>query len=134
MPSQQAPPAPQLIPQPPQLAASLSGLMHFPPQSMVGYGQMQSPWSHVLPTAVSQAFPQEPQLALSVSVFLQLPEQQMPDAPNWVTQLLLQAPQWFSSFESSTHLPPQSVKPAGHLHVPDTHVLPPVQTLLQLPQ
>lgn len=95
---------------------------------------MQSPWSHVFPTAVSQALPHEPQLALSVFVSLQLPLQQMPDSPNWVVQLFLHEPQLDSSEVRSTQVPLQSVSPAGHRQVPETHRFPPVQTLLQLPQ
>lgn len=43
-------------------------------------------------------------------------------------------PQWALSTRVSTHVPPQSVWPAGHAHTPAAQCAPPTHTVAQLPQ
>jgi hypothetical protein len=55
---------------------------------------------------------------------------QRPFAP----QLAPQAPQLSGSAVKSRHWPLQSVKPAGHRHLPPLHALPPAQLRPHAPQ
>jgi hypothetical protein len=49
-------------------------------------------------------------------------------------QMLPHVPQLFESLVRSTQFPPQLVVPGGHVHVPDEHVWPPLQTFPHEPQ
>ena len=51
-----------------------------------------------------------------------------------VPQLVPHAPQLPWSAVKSTHVPLQSVKPAGHWHLPPLHAWPPAHTTPQPPQ
>jgi hypothetical protein len=50
------------------------------------------------------------------------------------SQTLLHVPQWSGLLVTSTQPLPQSRVPPGHWHVPPEHCLPPVHTVVQLPQ
>jgi hypothetical protein len=59
----------------------------------------------------------------------QAPPEQVP-----LKQLWPQRPQFAVAVCRFTHVPPQSVVPAGHLHVPLAHVAPAPHALPQAPQ
>jgi hypothetical protein len=115
--------APQTVPQPPQLFASVDVSTHVPPHRSSGVAHWHDPDRHVVPPP--QTWPQAPQLELSelrsthpplhtlrgdVQLALQAPELQ-----TWVpVHAVVQLPQWLGSLVGSTQVPPQEMLPLGH--------------------
>jgi hypothetical protein len=123
-----------LVPQVPQLLASVWRLTHTPLHRFVPVGQWQVPPTHV--ALVGHGAPQLPQLLASVCVLTQAPLQTSGVALGH-TQLLLvhvapvgqafpQRPQLLGSLVKSTHEPLQFVLPAGQfdVHWPLEHTWP----------
>jgi hypothetical protein len=88
--------------------------------------------------------PQPPQFALSDAVFTHEPLHDVWPTPHWAHRpplhvcdaphALPHAPQCFGSFVRSTHVPPQSVSPLGHVHAPAAQTCPTVHAVPHAPQ
>jgi hypothetical protein len=130
------------LPQPLQLSLSPEGSTHVPPQSIMPDGHSHPLLTQTMPPA--HWWPQPLQLAALVRVSTHAPPQLVRFAPHCVVQTVElqtwlgpqaigQVPQWAGSEFVSTQVPPQSVSPCGHWHVP-AHTIPPVHVLPQTPQ
>jgi hypothetical protein len=129
--------------QPPQLVRLVSVSTHAPLHDIwPATEQPQLPLLQVAPP--EQALPQVPQLSGLVMTFVQAPPehcispaaQLLEQAPPLHTcvpeQVVVQVPQWLLS--EATQAPPQSSKPAPHLHTPAWQDLPVPHLLPQVPQ
>jgi hypothetical protein len=133
-------------PHPPQLLLSTAVLTQVPPQSVSPAGQAQPPAWHVFPPAQVNCEPQPPQLvAFGVAFVVSLMQMPLHNDSPWVVHWHWpvvhcvplghtceapedpHAPQLFLSVFVLTHVPPQSVSPAGQAQPPPWQVLPPVQ-------
>jgi hypothetical protein len=130
------------VPQAPQLALSVIGLVHCSPQSVVPFGQTHWLPAHVRPAG--QALPHAPQfrglLVVSTharSQFVSVP-QSGAQAPVRQTsgagQLVPQVPQFAGSAVTSTQLAPHCESPVAHVHIPLVQTVPGMQTVLHMPQ
>jgi hypothetical protein len=116
-------PAPQTLPQLPQLLSSFEGSMQALLQKSCPVGQAQLPLLQISP--VPQTLPQEPQFCGSVLVSTQALEQLVSPLghPDWQSdplhtglggeQVWLQLPQLFGLLVRLTQMPPQLVSPLG---------------------
>lgn len=135
-------PAPQTLPQAPQLDASVFRSTQVPAQAVRPPGQAQAPSMHVAPPM--QATPQAPQFATSRLGSTHSPAQASRSVGQIAThapalqacpfaQATPQAPQFFESLAIWTHAPPHS-SPLTQLHLPAPHVMSPVHTAPHVPQ
>ncbi|MFO0605277.1 MAG: hypothetical protein U0324_19010 [Polyangiales bacterium] len=159
-PLEQRVPAPQTVPQPPQLLLSVAVLTHVPLHDTWPVGQAQAPTTQSWPPVHTR--PQAPQLLLSAARLVsqplaalpsqlpkpdeQVPRVQVLDTQEAValgkTQRLPQLPQWLTDVRWSTSqplltLPSQLPKPEAQAidtHAPPEHVGAPLVALHGRPQ
>jgi hypothetical protein len=114
-----------------------------PPHETSGVTHWQEPDKHAVPPP--QAWPHEPQLALSELRSTHPPLQALrgvvqevvhtPELHTWLLlHAVVQLPQWFGSAVVSTQALPQTMLPAGHVHVLPEQICVAPQAIPQLPQ